>query len=125
MILGKDLRAANLLGASKNVSVDKSLTISRWIALVIPQVNRQTYTLLLPSGVLTCRAPVKSTPVTSNGLHCLVRTLGRGGGSGLEYGFPTTLQHETHFRNIDLTTCLADGIQYFSLSDVTVAFTPV
>ena len=75
--------------------------------------------------VLMWRAPVKSTPVTSNGLLCLVRTLGRGGGPGLEYDFPLTRRQVTHFRSKDLTTCLADGIQNFCLSDVTVALTPV
>ena len=41
------------------------------------------------------------------------------------HGFPIALQHVTHLRNIDLTTYLANGTQYFSLTEVTVAFTPV
>jgi len=80
---GKDLRAANLLKACKNVSTDKSLTISKCTVLVTPHVNKHTYTLLSPAS-FTWRAPVKSTPVTSNGLASLVLTLGRGGGSELE-----------------------------------------
>ena len=63
--------------------------------------------------------------MTSNGLQCLVHILGRGRGSGLEYIFPMMLQHVTHFCDINLTTCLANGIQYFSVNEVAVAFTPV
>jgi len=64
-ICGRDLRLANLLKASKNVSTLKSVTISRWIARLVAHVNRQIYTL---DSVLECfTAPVKSIPVMVKG----------------------------------------------------------
>ena len=42
---GSDLRATNLRKACRNVTYVRSVTTSRWIARVLAQVNRQTYTL--------------------------------------------------------------------------------
>ena len=93
------------------VSTLKSVTTSRWIALVIPHVNKQIYTLLSPAEDFTYSTPVKSTPVISNGSSSLVRTYGRGGGSGTLYGFPVTLRQVMHPFSSFLTSCRAEGIQ--------------
>ena len=50
IIDGRDLQLENLLKANRKVSVDKSVTISKWIALVLTQVKRQMHALGSPTG---------------------------------------------------------------------------
>ena len=66
-ILGRDLRLTNRRKASRNVSVVRSVTISRCTALVVAQVNRHMYTLSSSELCRTYNPPVKSTPVTVKG----------------------------------------------------------
>ncbi|KAH3788668.1 hypothetical protein DPMN_166815 [Dreissena polymorpha] len=55
----------------------------------------------------------KSTPVTVNGSASSTLTASNGGGSGAEYGLPTSLLHGTHFLSKCYTHRLIAGIQYF------------
>ncbi len=80
--LGSDFRAANLRKARMNVGTDKSVTISRCIALVVAHVKRQIYALFSVPDPFKYNAPVKSTPVISNGRVCWSLAFGSGGGSG-------------------------------------------
>ena len=60
---GRDLCLTNLLNANRNLSTVKSVTTSRYIALVVAHVNRQTYTFISVLEWCTYIAPVKSMPV--------------------------------------------------------------
>ena len=90
-IFGKDLRLLKRLNACRNVATDKSVTISRCTALLTPHVKRHTYTLFSCPLSRTYIAPVKSTPVYSNGGALCILSLMSGGGSGIRYGLPWTL----------------------------------
>ena len=86
VIDGRDFQLKNLLKANRKVSVDKPVTISKWIALVLTLVKRQMHALCSPTGSSTLSVQVKSTPVTANDLvdpadpTCVLRS---GGGSGV------------------------------------------
>jgi len=82
MIEGNDLRLTNLLNAWRKVASVKSVTISKYTALVAAQVKRQTYTLFSLPLLFTYRAPVKSTPVVVKGGESFTLDSGNGGGSG-------------------------------------------
>ena len=105
---GVDLHHAKWQEASRNVSVDKSATTSRCMALLVAQVNKHTYTLVSSSLWWTYRAPVKSTPVTEKGRASCILTLGSGTGSEAMYGLPECFLQTTHQWRRD---CLAVGIQ--------------
>ena len=109
-IFGRDLRLANLRKANRNVSVVRSVTISRCTALVAAQVNRHMYTFSSSELNRTYNAPVKSTPVTVKGGASNVRIFGSGGGSGAVYGLPLCFLQVIHLRIIALTHCLPLGI---------------
>ena len=102
ILRGRDFLEENLRTANRKVSTVRSLTTSRYTALVAAHVKRQIYIFLSCPPALTYRAPVKSTPVTVNGEDSATRTLGSGGGGGgwSSIGFPhklvtnnTSLQH--------------------------------
>ena len=65
-------------------STDRSVTTSKCKALVLAQVNKHMYTFCSPPELRTNNAPVKSTPVTLNGLEQSVLDLGSGSASGAE-----------------------------------------
>ena len=81
---------------------DNSLVSSRCSALVDAHVNKQTYTLvsLLSVGLtevsLTYNGPTKSILVLLKGSSALTRSNGKGGAGGIEYSFPSCLQHTLH-----------------------------
>jgi hypothetical protein len=67
----------------------------------------------LPVLSFTNKAPEKSTPVTEKGGASSTLYLGRGGGSGALYGFPSVLRQMTHFLIITRTIWRIDEIQNF------------
>ena len=83
---GKDRLPLKRLKANRKHSVVRSVTISRCTARLTAHVNRQMYTLFSLPLLLTYRAPVKSTPVTSKGRDGCTRAFTSGGGSGALYG---------------------------------------
>ena len=71
------------------------------------------------------KAPVKSIPVTLNGVDSSTLIFGSEVGSGDLYDFPFTRRHVTHARTTELTTCLIiAGIQNFCQMSATVLFAP-
>ena len=60
---GNDLLATNHRTASRKVTVERSIIISKCTALEVAQVNRQMYTLVSSWCSLTYKAPVKPMPV--------------------------------------------------------------
>ena len=61
----------------------RPVTTSKCTALVLAQVNKCMY-IFSPPELSTNNAPVKSTPVTLNGLEQSVCDLGSGGASWAE-----------------------------------------
>ena len=73
MMWGHNLWLAKCCKAKKNVSIDRSMTISKCIALVSAHVNRHVYLLLL----WRWRASIESTAVTiRTSLLCYAALLG-------------------------------------------------
>ncbi len=63
-------------------------------------------------------------PTAEKGGAELTRKLGKLGGSGYEYGLPTTLRHVTHRRRIERTKLLPAGIQNCDRNNTSVDLTP-
>jgi len=59
---GRDLQLANLQKANKNVSVDKSITISKWVALVLEKAD---VCFVLTNGLLDVKCPSEIHPCDS------------------------------------------------------------
>lgn len=82
------------------------------------------YELYYAPDSFTYNAPVKSTPVISNGRVCWSLAFGNGGGSGGLYKLPHIFLQVTHLLMIFFTSCRPEGIQYRWRSAASVAFTP-
>lgn len=125
---GSPRLAVNLFKHRRNVSVDKSQTMSRWIPRVTRQVKTQIHALddvLVKGPFLTERGPAKSTPVYVNAGFSLTLKSGSGGGGGPWNGAPSYLLQVVHPRMIVFVRLLPLMIQYLLRTSVRVSFTPL
>lgn len=75
LVLGIEVLLINHRKANMNVSSVKSIITSKCKARVLALVKRQIHTLvILPSNDITFSAPVKTTPVTENGVESSSRS---------------------------------------------------
>ena len=110
MMWGHDLQLAKRRKARRNVSVERSVTISRCTVLVFAHINRHMYTFISAMLWWTWRAPVKSIVTVNGGRSCSL-CYGSGAGSGVGYGLPPCFLHVVQRCSRVLTYCLAVGIQ--------------
>ena len=99
------------------------------LALVLPQVNKQMYTLQasisVSKTVFTNRGPAKCAPVLANGYPSLNLNSGISDDGSTLYGLPSSLLHTTQLQICFRMTCRPLGSQKRDFNSVSVFLTPL